>query len=212
MIKLIALAALFLPSMAPAKPIDLSISGMKHIWFGGIPKTQYQNSGTELVMEVDKSASFMLMPFKTKRTIKTVRFLWRTEGDINVKSKELEGKAGGDDLKFRLGLIISGYAPRLSMFAPSWIKAIRSTMHLTGSRLIYLAAGANHPPGSKWRSPFSSSITNISIASTKPGADGWQQATFTADKELIVVGLWLMADGDNSKSSFTTRLKDLEID
>ena len=43
--------------------VNLNTAGMKHVTFDGIPATTYRNDGAELVADVNKSASFVLLPF-----------------------------------------------------------------------------------------------------------------------------------------------------
>ena len=95
-------------------------------------------------------------------------------------------------------------------FAPAWVKMVRDHLILPSDRLVYLVAGARSQAGSRWKSPYSDSIETIAVAS-RPGANGWQHVHFRLQRPIKAVGLWIMADGDNSTSSFVTSLRRLRL-
>ncbi len=84
-------------------------------------------------------------------------------------------------------------------------------MKLPTDRMLYLVVDAKHAPGELWESPYSGSMTLMSVASVE-GKDGWRQAAVAFPEPKQVVGLWLMADGDDTGSTFETRLKDLVLE
>jgi hypothetical protein len=53
----------------------------------------------------------------------------------------------------------------------------------------------------------------IRVLASRPVDGGvWNAAEASFSPPLKVVGLWLMADGDNSKSSFRTELRKLTVE
>ncbi len=42
-------------------------------------------------------------------------------------------------------------------------------------------------------------------------ADGWLWASYGFDQPVEIVGLWLMSDGDNTGSKFTTKVKNIVL-
>lgn len=42
--------------------------------------------------------------------------------------------------------------------------------------------------------------------------NGWQQASYRFDEPQAVVALWLMADGDNTQSSFRVEIRDIVLE
>ena len=105
---------------------------------------------------------------------------------------------------------MSGEAPSIPFFAPAWIKAIGDNMKLPSDKLLYLVVGAKNKPGARWESP-SDSMNFLALAST-PGKDGWMKVDHTFKTPHKVVGLWIMADGDNPESVFETRVKSLVVE
>ena len=179
------------------------------VTFKDITPTVYELSGDSLLMNVKSSASALVHPYKEPRKIWRMRFAWKLEGSVKTSDQKQEQSKKGDDLPLRLGLIVSGPAPTVPFFAPAWIKAVADTLLHPSNRMVYFAAGAKTPAGQKWESPYASSLENRSVSGTKD-SDGWEvvDASF---ETFDVVGLWIMADGDNTDSVFVTKLKGLRF-
>jgi hypothetical protein len=202
---------MMMASLIAAAALNLGTAGMRHVTFDGIPPTAYRNDGDVLVAEVDKSASFLLVPFDAPRAVKRVSFGWQANGRPTIADAAAEKTKAGDDYPLRIGLIISGKAPTVPFFAPAWIKAIADGLKHPSDRMLYLVVGAKHPVGARWESPYSDSMELLAVASV-PGKDGYETATATLPSPLSVVGLWIMADADQSGAKFTTKLRDLVLE
>jgi hypothetical protein len=196
-------------AFADAVDIPLSQSSFKEVTFEDIPPTAYAFKDGSLSASVNNSSSFLLLPFDKVTELKGFSFQWKKEGAVKVSTAEQEQSKKGDDFYFRLGLILSGEAPFIPFFAPSWIKAIRDHAKLPSDRITYYVVGAKSAVGSTWKSPYSGSIDYFSVASTEH--EEWNTAELSLKKNLKVVGLWLMADGDNSKSKFEVHVKQLKL-
>jgi hypothetical protein len=199
-----------LSAEASANPFNFKTKST-HITFtdNGIPPTQYRLKSDGLSAEVDKSASALVYGFSKIRTVSEVSFSWKTEGTLNLKDSRQEKTKAGDDFKLRVGLMLSGEAPFIPFFAPGWVKAIRNSLTLPTDQLVYLAVGTKNKPGVWWESPYSDSMKNVAVPSRKLKA-GWWRASYKT-KPLQVVGLWVMSDGDNTKSSFKSHIRNLYI-
>ena len=205
-----AAAALAPAGSAGAASLPLTLSAWHHITFDGIPPTGYRQDGAGLRMEVARSASFLLQAFPAARPVRHVSFDWRSEGELKIADAATEQTKAGDDAHLKVALLLAGDAPLVPFFAPAWIKAVRDDLKQPTDHMVELVAGAKAPGGAKWPSPYSSSITMLAVASTPSG--GWQHADVTFPQGLEVVAVWLMADGDNSGSTFTTWVKALELE
>lgn len=191
--------------------VSLALGEFKKIPFKKIPPTinHYQNG--VLTFSVDKSASALLLPFKKVRLLKGIRFKWKRKGNLLVKSVSQERSKDGDDSYFRLGLMISGKPPTVPFFASAWVKLTASYMSLPSNKMIYMTVSSKSPAGSRWLSPYSSNISNIVInKSVESGKFHSEYKKFS--QPLKVVGLWLMADGDDTGSKFTTQIKELILE
>jgi len=186
----------------PALILALALSDFRHVTFEGRAPTIYKETDGAIVATVASSASFLLQAFPAPRTVTKVRVVWQAEGRPRVRDAAHEASKDGDDAVLRVGLLLRGEAPLIPFFAPAWIKAVRDTLKHPTGEMLYLVLDARHKAGETWESPYASDIRNMSIA----GSD------VVLAKPLQVVGLWLMADGDDTKSSFTVTVKELNVE
>lgn len=191
--------------------ISLDARRFAHITLGSIPPTQYANDGGALTLEVARSASFLLMSFDRPRTVRGLAMRWKSKGTLHVATARAEETKAGDDYRLRVGLLVAGEPPILPFFAPAWSRAVRDHLKWPSDRIVYIVGGARHPAGASWKSPHSNSIDNLA-APAVVGEDGWTRSRTLLRAPLRVVGLWIMADGDDSRSSFRTVLADLVLE
>lgn len=197
------LILLFLPNLANGS--ELNGDGWFPITFKGITPTIYQRLQNHWIIKVKASSSAMVLPFAKKRSIRRIRFKWKTQGNFKVHSSAQERSKEGDDAKIRIGLILSGKAPMIPFFAPRWIRELENRLKYSSDKMIYITPDLYTPPGSQFESPYSSSIHTLSVPSTNGIVD------MTFQKAKTCVGLWIMADGDDTESHFVTHLRDLEV-
>jgi len=195
-----------------AQPITLEQHAFEHIHFKRIKPNSVSFNNNAIQFKVNKSASFLLLAFDDIKTVHRVSFAWQASGMLNKNSVEQEKTRKGDDAWIRVGLIISG-EPELvpDALLPRWTRQVRKTLRHPSDRMLYLIPGARQAPGTRWNSPYSSSIDMISVASASTG-DGWQRVNHEFSEPQQVVGLWIMADGDNTDSIFSSQLKGLVIE
>ncbi len=177
--------------------------------FADIPATKYELRDGVLRAIVDKSSSALLLSFKTPRKIVGLQATWRMDGKLATSTASEQTKKG-DDFPLRIGLLLSGKAPLVPFFAPAWIKAVKAHMQHPAAELMYFLFGAKASAGAQWKSPYTDSINNVAMPS-QPQMEGWTHSRLTFP-EKDVVGIWLMADGDNSGSTFVTSIRQLSFD
>ena len=193
-----------------AIPVDLDLAHLQHVTFPGLAPTAYANMGAALVADVRSSSSFLLAAFEKPVVAHGLRFDWKTVGTINVKDAAAESSKDGDDAVLRLGILVAGEPPMIPFLAPVWVKSVRDVLKAPANRMFFVEVGTKHPEGSRWPDPYNDDIMIFSAKNTV-GSAGCRQAEITFDASLAVVGLWIMADGDNTKSSFQTTLKAVEF-
>ncbi len=191
--------------------VDLHANKFQTVRFAKIEPTIYTDDQGGLKMQVKSSAAFLLQSFEQIKKIKSLRFQWKADGSPRVKNQEQEREKAGDDAPLRIGLLVSGPAPTIPFFASAWIKAVRDHMKHPSDKMIYVAVGTKNPPGATWESPYTDSI-QVVVAGDQQQSDGWRQAQFQPKTPLSIVGLWIMADGDDTKSQFTTWLRQLVLE
>lgn len=193
-----------------AKPLSLNPADYKHLPFADIKPTRYRLIQGILHAEVKQSASALILPFREAQSVKGFKIEWIGEGNLAIKNAAAEEQKAGDDAWFRLGFVLSGPAPAVPFLAPAWIKVMDEMLQLPGNRLIYYHLGAKHPAWKSWPNPYHDEITCVSVPS-KLTRDGWKSAEVTFGSPLKTVALWLMADGDNTSSEFTTQIRQMTL-
>lgn len=190
--------------------VSLDPQAFKAITFKDIEPTKYERIGETLVATIHESSSALVKAFDAPRKIQRLGFSWLLEGGLKVADANAEQSKAGDDMPFRVGLMVKGPAPTVPFFAPAWVKAVRDAMALPTDKMIYFAVGTKSPPGTVWKSPYAASIETRAVASTK-GGDGWNVVDHGMGP-LEVVGIWLMGDGDNTKSNFSVKIRSLVLE
>ena len=200
----------FLFTSVFADDIQLTRQNFAQITFKNIPPTQYHFNADGLAIKVDRSASGLIHAFKTPVKMTGFMALLKHEGKLLIQSAAQEQSKAGDDSYLRIGLIIKGPERTIPFFAPSWVKQIRQHLNSGFKRVIYYHVDSKNKPGSHWLSPYTSEITIKSIAS-QSSKTAYRKLNETFDKPLLVVGIIIMSDGDNTKSKFQTKLKRLQF-
>lgn len=195
-----------------AEQIVLDKHNFEHIHFKRIKPNRVKFNQDAIHFDVNKSASFLLLAFNDVKNIRTVSFQWHADGMLNKDSVEHEKTRKGDDAWLRVGLIIKGQPEHIpEPLLPRWMKQVRQTLKHQSGKMVYLIPGAMHTPGETWKSPFSTNVDMISVGSTN--MDGvWKQAGYEFAMPQQAVGLWIMADGDNTDSIFESQLRNLRIE
>lgn len=190
--------------------INLEDKNVTHITFKRIAPNNIVIKQNALTIRVSNSASFILVPFENVKKVNKISFQWKKQGVINIKDAQHEETRQGDDAYLRVGLILEGKAELMNPLAPKWVKTVNETLRHPSDKMIYLTPGSLHQNGRRWKSPYSNDVEIIAVAS-KTSPDGWYLSEYTFESPQSVVGLWLMADGDNTQSSFTSMLKALTL-
>ena len=209
------LYAVALSSVAQAEVVSLRADNFEHIKFRKIKANIHVLKNQQLKIEVDNSASFLMLPFESVRQVHKVSFQWRSEGVPLIKNSQHELKRSGDDAVFKLGLLLKADNDPINPFVPAWLKQVRKLLKLPSEKMTYLVADARHKPGEKWTNPYNRRVTMIAVKSTADDEGdnrGWQQSSYQFELPLDIVAIWLMADGDNTHSSFTTHIKNINVE
>lgn len=195
---------------ASGKLLNLDTKGFIPITFEDIPATRYEQKDGYIAITVDRSASFLLKAFDSVKEVKKVRLQWRSEGELNIHTAELAKGKKGDDAKIRIGLLLEGEPSFIPFFVPDWLEEVNRHLKAPSNGLVYVVSGVPIPSGEHWPSPYADEISMFS-AFNRILEDGWTESIYEFKTPLKIVGLWIMADGDNSESRFQTDLRALEL-
>lgn len=196
----------------PVEVISLQANNFEHIQFKKIKPNNHAYKNNVLKIDVDDSASLLMLPFDTVKKISRVSFEWRSEGLPLINDAQHESSKAGDDAVVKIGLLLKAdETPFYNPFTPSWLKRVNELLSFPSDNMVYLVANAKHAAGEEWPNPYNARILMVSISSMK-GLDGWQQASYQLDQSLAVVALWIMADGDNTDSKFSSYIKNIRLE
>ena len=195
----------------PAEAILLQADNLTHIQFRKIKANRITYQKQKLQIDVDDSASILMLPFEAVEPVSKVSFEWRNEGRPLVKDSQHELERSGDDAVFKLGLLLKSDDNAINPFVPPWLKQVRELLTFPSEEMVYLVVDARHTSGQRWISPYNQRITMISVAS-REDESGWRQASYQFEQPQDVVALWLMADGDNTHSTFNVSIKNIVLE
>jgi hypothetical protein len=206
------MALVFVAFQLHAEPVVVDVHSAEHIHFKRIKPNIVSFDNGVVRFRVNNSASFLLLAFEDIRNVNSVSFQWKASGEMNINSVQHEKSRKGDDAWLRVGLILEGEPAHVpEPLLPRWMQQVRKTLRYPSNRMVYLVPGALHAPGTSWRSPFSDDVDMVSVSSS-PASNGWKQAEYVFPEAQRTVGLWIMADGDNTNSIFSSELRQLVID
>ena len=195
----------------PVELVSLQADNFEHIQFKRIKASAYTFHDDQLKISVDDSASFLMKAFDTVKDVNKVSFEWRSEGAPKVKDAEHEEKRKGDDAVFKLGLLLETEEDPFLPVIRSWAKRVQALLKFPSEKMIYLTVDAKHTTGEQWRNPYNKRVTMVSVASVEQ-EQGWMKVSHQFKHPVKVVAIWLMADGDNTDSSFTSYIRNIHIE
>jgi hypothetical protein len=195
---------------APEKVITLTAGDFEHIRFSSKKPSLYSYQDNKLLIEVDNSASFLMQAFDKVKPVDKVAFEWRSQGAPAITDAAHEARRDGDDAVFKLGLLLASDSSPDDIFLPSWMRRVKELLHFDSEQMMFLVAGAKHPAGQHWQGPYNSRMTMISMISVTD-QQGWNKAVYEFEEPVEVVAMWLMADGDDTHSTFITEIKNIVI-
>lgn len=199
-------------SDVPVKNISLTAGDFEHIQFSTKSPNIYQYSDNELRIEVDNSASFLMRAFDKVKVIEKIDFEWKSDGSPQIRDAAHESQRDGDDAVFKLGLLIESDDELDTVFLPAWMRRVNALLHFPSAEMIFLVAGAKHQQRQRWSGPYNHRMTMISMSSfPDEAASGWNKVSYHFEQPVKVVALWLMADGDDTHSKFTSKIKNIVI-
>ncbi len=199
-------------SAPPVEAILLQADNFEHIQFKKIKPNSHAYENNVLKISVNDSSSLLMLSFDTIKKINKVSFEWRSEGLPLVDDAQHESSKAGDDAVVKIGLLLKADDTAFfNQFTPSWLKRVNELLSLPSDNMVYLAVNAKHAVGEEWLNPYDARVLMVSISSMQ-GLDDWQQASYQLDQSLAVVALWVMADGDNTDSKFTSYIKNIQLE
>lgn len=185
-----------------------------HLQFSDIRQNQVEFGRGQLSIQVDQSSSPLFYPFHRNRQVKRMKVGGTIGGFPKLPTGATEGEGKADDFALRVGLVLSGNK-RLGwlerIFAPGWIKKLEDAVPEGAFyRVWFLSIAQQLPKGFKRTHPQNEVLLEeVGLNLDKPGP-------FALDHRLspapVALGIWIHADGDDTKSAFTTTVAELTLE
>lgn len=188
--------------------------GWQVLSYRGIPPHHAQFGPTGLTVKVARSAGPIVYPLSKPMRVHALSARGSVRGGLNVVS-ERQGQTGFDNYTLRLGLVEvgtrrPGFLER--RFAPAWMKTLFDLAPpgagISRLRFFNLGVGLDQV-GQRRQHPLSDVIHEEIVA--VPGADGLFDFSVELEGEVETAAIWIGADGDDTKSTFTLVLEHLEL-
>ncbi|MDA7922397.1 hypothetical protein N9B73_11625 [Verrucomicrobiales bacterium] len=191
-------------------------SSWKALEFDGVPTNRIAYNEGSMTIEVAKSSSPLVSVFPAAVKVREATITGTIKGKLNFGPEAIWTKKH-DDALLRFGLIEPG-TKKLSIIqrlaAPSWIKTLETMFGgkiegIGKIRCFLLMPDASSIGKSRINPMGDIFIETIQAA---PEADGSFVLKISfPDEPLITSGLWLLADGDDTDSTFSVTITDISV-
>lgn len=191
---------------------NFTINSHKHLTFKNIESTKYSISPLLIKCSVKKSASALIFPFLKVKKIKSISFKFRTTIKKDTFIKLAKG-INHKDSALLVGIILkSDKKTSLPFFSPDWTKKLVKVLNFSPENIILLKIWSDHKENESWVSSHSNKLSYISPRITKNNNDDFFLASRKFGDLKKVIGIWIMADGDDIGISFNTEISDLSLE
>ena len=191
-------------------------SAWKLLEFDGVPANRISYEDGSMTIGVTGSGSPLVSVFPDLVKVKEISVTGTVKGNLDLDPGDLWTK-NHDDALLRLGLIEPG-SKKLSamqrLAAPGWIKELEKLFSgkmkgLGKIQCFHLMPDASLIGRSRVNPMGDTFIERIQAA---PRADGsFVLKVSFPDEPLTVAGLWLLADGDDTNSTFSITISEISI-
>lgn len=193
---------------ALAQTVHFEKSKWTELQFSQIPPNKVEFNTSSIGVSVEASASPLI--YRLDRVTEITGFAVSL-----VLTGELPKQSGfEEDSFFRLGFVVIG-ENRLGtmgkLFAPKWVRQLFDLAPPdTGLDKIYFYNVVTAPDqlGTERIHPKSKYMYEKPIAVKIPGSNEFK---YTFEKSLKTAALWISIDGDDTKSKFTTTIKNITL-
>lgn len=192
-----------------------SESQWKSLQFDGTPANEVNFSDLGIEIEVKESASVLLYLFPEPKEVSEFSIRGEVNGNLNLAA-ETGWADAPDDALLRVGIIETGtrkLTPIEKIAAPRWVKNLESMLG-DGDVGVGQIRCFNLQPNGDWvgKSRVNPNVSffheTVAASPTPEGAFAWGSKL---DAPAQAHGFWIIADGDNTSSSFTTTIEEFAV-
>lgn len=183
--------------------------------YKSIPNHQVHFGRDGMTIMVKKSASPIVFPLPQMKTVTDVIVSGEIKGQLNRPGALIQGEKGYDDFRLRIGLVVEG-SETLPFWkrwtTPKWVRTLFDLAPKgTGiDRIWFLNMVDDKKLLGQGRTHVLSRLIYEDFVWYKPN-EGRFSFEHKLKQPMRVAALWISVDGDDTKSSFTIKLKKLRI-
>jgi hypothetical protein len=201
------------------KLVSLDPSNWKQLKFSSLKPNTISGNSTELIISVNESSSPLIYKFESPIKLKQVDVYGEVlDGELNL-TKKPQGlfenkKSVTDDFVLRFGLVLKGKSkkpPVPNFLLASWIKEMFSLAPkgVGVDKILFLNVTQFEDQVGQTRThPLSDYLSEEFSTFCKKGAF---KILKNFKNEVEILGLWISANGEGTKSKFKTKLTKIEF-
>jgi hypothetical protein len=196
-------------------PLDSAV-GWEVLSFSRIAPNEVTFGATGLRIDVRRSAGPIVYPLPTPLIVSRVRAKGFVSQHLVLSAPSVQGQGGADDYAIRVGLVESG-TRRLGRLqrvaAAAWVKRLFALAPdgagISQVRFLNVAEPGGRV-GAVRRHPLSDLLYEQVV--TTVDVERRFAIDHLLERPTQVVALWLSSDGDDTASTFSVTLEQLELD
>ncbi len=183
--------------------------------YSSIPANTVSFGDNTMTLAVNQSASPVIFPLSRPVTLQDIRLQFSVDGQLNLADKK-QGAKGADDFLFRLGVVYEGERTMNAFqraFAPEWVTTLFDLAPEdmgVDSITFYNVYSDDRLTGKERQHPASDLLNEI-FFQERPENHQTVDMTFSPDTDKKILALWISSDGDDTGSSYSVTLKNLEL-
>lgn len=204
-----ALAAVLIILSSAAVATEIPVSDLQQwtsLSFTRIPANSVAVVDGNLHISVNKSASPLIYEFDEPLVVTSLAVKARWSGTLNIPQDAVQGEAGADDFILKLGIVEAGERTLNWLqrrIAADWVRQLfKLAPQGTGvERIHFLTTTQQHNLiGSHRTHPLNDLMYETRITYLE-SPDEFEMV-YQFEEPVVVLGLWIAADGDDTGSSF----------
>lgn len=204
-----ALVAVLITLASAAVATEIPVSDLQQwtsLSFARIPANTVAVVDGNLHISVNKSASPLIYEFDEPLVVTSLAVKARWSGKLNIPQDAVQGEAGADDFILKLGIVEAGERTLNWLqrrIAADWVQQLfKLAPQGTGVERIHFLTTTQQQNliGSHRTHPLNDLMYETRITYLE-SPDEFEMV-YQFEEPVVVLGLWIAADGDDTGSSF----------
>jgi hypothetical protein len=207
---------MMLGSAAAATEIPVSdLQRWTSLSFSSIPANTVSVEDGNLHISVNKSASPLVYKLDEPLAVMSLAVKARWSGKLNIPEGAVQGEAGADDFILKLGIVEAGDRTLNWLqrrIAANWIQQLfKLAPKGTGvERINFLSTTQQQKLlGSRRTHPLNDLLYETRV--TYLESPGEFEMVYQFEEPVVVLGLWISSDGDDTGSSFDLTIERITL-